>query len=43
MCGMSWYTVEKWISGFGHAETVVLQLIEKLLDAGHALYVVNFT
>ena len=30
------------LSGFGHAETVVLQLMEKLLDRGHALYVDNF-
>ena len=30
------------ISGFGHAETVVLKLMEKLLDRGHALYVDNF-
>ena len=30
------------ISGFGHAETVVLKLMEKLLDCGHALYVDNF-
>ena len=30
------------LSGFGHAETVVLKLMEKLLDRGHALYVDNF-
>ena len=30
------------LSGFGDAETVVLQLMEKLLDRGHALYVDNF-
>ena len=30
------------ISGFGNAETVVLKLMEKLLDRGHALYVDNF-
>ena len=29
-------------SAFGHAETVVLKLIEKLLDHGHALYVDKF-
>ena len=30
------------LSGFCHAETVVLKLMEKLLDRGHALYVNNF-
>ena len=30
------------ISGFGHAETVVLKLMEKLLDCGRVLYVDNF-
>ena len=30
------------LSGFGHAETVVLKLMEKLLNRGHALYVDNF-
>ena len=30
------------ISGFGHAETAVLKLIEKLLDCGRVLYVDNF-
>ena len=30
------------LSGFGHAETVVLKLMEKLLDRGHALYVDSF-
>ena len=30
------------LSGFGHAETVVLKLMEKLLDRGHTLYVDNF-
>ena len=29
-------------SGFSHAETVVLNLMEKLLDHGHTLYVDNF-
>ena len=29
-------------SVFGHAETIVLQLMEKLLDRGHAFYVNNF-
>ena len=29
-------------SGFGHAETVVLKVMEKLLDRGHAIYVDNF-
>ena len=29
-------------SDFGHAKTVVLKQIEKLLDRGHALYVDNF-
>ena len=28
--------------GFGHAETVVLKLMEKLLNRGNALYVDNF-
>ena len=27
---------------FGHAETVVLKLMEKLLDCDHALYVDDF-
>ena len=31
------------LSGFDHAETVVLKLMEKLLDRGHTLYVDNFT
>ena len=30
------------ISEFGHGETVVLKLMEKLLDRGHAQYVENF-
>ena len=30
------------LSGFGHAETVFLKLMVKLLDRGHALYVNNF-
>ena len=30
------------LSGFGHAETVVLKLMEKLLHRGHALGVDNF-
>ena len=30
------------ISGFGHAETVVLKLMEKRLDLGHVLFVDNF-
>ena len=30
------------ISGFGHAETNVLKLMEKLLDCGHVLYADNF-
>ena len=30
------------ISGFGLAETVVLKLMEKLLNRGHALYVDNY-
>ena len=30
------------MSGFGHAETVVLKLMEKLLGRGHVLYVDNF-
>ena len=30
------------LSGFSHAETVFLKLMEKLLDRGHALYVNNF-
>ena len=30
------------ISGFSHAETIILKLIEKLLDYGYALYVDNF-
>ena len=29
------------VSEFGHAETVVLKLMEKLLDRGHALYADN--
>jgi len=30
------------ISGFGHAETAVLKLMEKLLNRGHVHYVDNF-
>ena len=30
------------LCGFGHAETVFLKLMVKLLDRGHALYVDNF-
>ena len=30
------------LSGFGHTETVVLKLMETLLDRGHALYEDNF-
>ena len=30
------------MSGFGHAETVLLKLMEKLLGRGHVLYVDNF-
>ena len=30
------------LSGFGHAETVALKLMEKLLHRDHALYVDNF-
>ena len=30
------------ISGFGHAETVVLKAMEKLFDSGQVLYVDNF-
>ena len=30
------------LCGFGHAEMVALQLMEKLLNRGHALYVDNF-
>src|SRR6218665_340959 len=30
------------LGGMGHAETVVMKLMENLLDAGHSLYVDNF-
>ena len=45
--GYAWNFFIYWgkldpISGFGHAETVVLKLMEKLLDFGRVLYVDNF-
>ena len=44
MCGMFWYTAEKQILSLVsvHSETVVLKLMEKLLNCSHALYVDNF-